>query len=134
MKNNHKKLVVTYHGQVMLEFDRGVPLPGKQRQYLDDMDRRMDKGIMLGEDKITKPNPLQRAQFIANSMMNALIQENDNQAIAMCTYLAKRIPDLEQVKAITKDDGAASIELVFDRSFEKAQQEQVVDFSDTKLN
>jgi len=130
----HKKLVVVYHGQVMLEFDRGVAVPGKQRQYLDEMDQRMDQGIHLGEGEITQPNPLQRAQFVANSMVSALMQENNNQAIAMCTYLAKRIPDLEQVKATSKDDGALSIELVFDRSFEKAQQEQTVEFSDSKLN
>lgn len=134
MDHNHKKLVVIYHGQVMMEFDRGVPVPGKQRQYLDVMDQRMDEGVTLGEDKIATPNPLQRAQFVANSMVNALMKENNNQAIAMCTYLAKRIPDLEQVKAVSKDDGALSIELVFDRSFEKAQQEQVVEFSGTKLN
>ncbi len=132
--DTHKKLVVVYHGQVMLEFDRGVAVPGKQRQYLDEMDQRMDQGISLGEGNITEPNPLQRAQFVANSMVSALMEENNNQAIAMCTYLAKRIPDLEQVKAISKDDGALSIELVFDRSFEKAQQEQTVEFSDSKLN
>jgi primosomal protein N'' len=132
--NSDKKLVVVYHGQVMLEFDRGVAVPGKQRQYLDEMDQRMDQGISLGEGEIIQPNPLQRAQFVANSMVSALIEENNNQAIAMCTYLAKRIPDLEQVKAISKDDGALSIELVFDRSFEKAQQEQTVEVSDSKLN
>ncbi len=132
--DTHKKLVVVYHGQVMLEFDRGVAVPSKQRQYLDEMDQRMDQGISLGEGNITEPNPLQRAQFVANSMVSALMEENNNQAIAMCTYLAKRIPDLEQVKAISKDDGALSIELVFDRSFEKAQQEQTVEFSDSKLN
>ncbi len=132
--DTHKKLVVVYHGQVMLEFDRGVAVPGKQRQYLDEMDQRMDQGISLGEGDIAQPNPLQRAQFVANSMVSALMKENNNQAIAMCTYLAKRIPDLEQVKAISKDDGALSIELVFDRSFEKAQQEQTVEFSDSKLN
>jgi len=134
MDAHKKKLVVVYHGQVMLEFDRGVAVPGKQRQYLDEMDQRMDQGISLGEDTILQPNPLQRAQFVANSMVTALMKDNSNQAIAMCTYLAKRIPDLEQVKAISKDDGALSIELVFDRSFEKAQQEQTVEFSDSKLN
>lgn len=132
--DTYKKLVVVYHGQVMLEFDRGVAVPGKQRQYIEEMDQRMDKGICLGEGDIAEPNPLQRAQFVANSMVTALMEENNNQAIAMCTYLAKRIPDLEQVKAVSQDDGALSIELVFDRSFEKAQQEQTVEFSDSKLN
>ena len=32
--DTYKKLVVVYHGQVMLEFDRGVAVPGKQRQYI----------------------------------------------------------------------------------------------------
>lgn len=132
--DSKKKLVVVYHGQSMLEFDRGMPVPGKQRQYLDDMDKRMDAGIKLDNLEVEHPNELQRAQFVANSMVNALIKENNTQAIAMCTYLAKRIPELEQVKALSKDDGGLSIELVFDRSFEKAQLEQKVEFSDYKPN
>ncbi len=129
MKDIHtKKLTVVINNNPILEFDRGKPLPGHQRQYLDNMDTRMDQGILLGEAPIDKPNALERAQFVANSMVNALLEEKDALAAAMCTYLAKRMPDLQQVKASHDAEKGLSIELVFDRSFEKAQQEQVIEF------
>ena len=124
-----KQLTVVINGGAVLEFDRGKPLPGHQRQYLDNMDKRMDEGIELSGESIESPNALQRTQFVASSMINALSEENDTLAAAMCTYLAKRMPDLDQVKAAYKDETGLSIELVFDRSFEKAQQEQVITFN-----
>ena len=46
----------------------------------------------------------------------------------MCTYLAKRLPDLKQIKCQGEEDKDLSIELVFDRSYEEAQQEQTIQF------
>lgn len=128
-----KKLMVVVNGSPILEFDRGKPLPGHQRQYLDSMDEKMNEGVLLAGETIAKPNVLQKAQFVANSMVSALLEENDTLAAAMCSYLAKRIPDLEQVQAKQTDDAGMSIELVFDRSYEKAMQEQVIKF-DPKLD
>lgn len=130
---SEKKLMVVVNGSPILEFDRGKALPGHQRQYLDSMDEKMEAGVMLSGESITEPNVLQKAQFVANSMVNALLEENDTLAAAMCTYLAKRIPDLEQVQAKNTDDSGMSIELVFDRSYEKTMQEQVITF-DPKLD
>ena len=124
-----KQLTVVINGAPILEFDRGQPIPGHQRQYLDTMDARMDKGIMLGDKVIKTPNPLERTQFVASSMVNALSEENDTLAAAMCTYLANRMPDLQQVKSSYKEETGLSIELVFDRSFTKSQQEQVITFN-----
>lgn len=124
-----EKLIVVINGSPILEFDRGKPVPGHQRQFLDNMDERMDQGILLSNEHIDKPNALQRVQFVANSMVLALSEENDAMGAAMCTYLAKRMPDLQQVKAAFKEETGLSIELVFDRSFEKSQQEQVVVFN-----
>lgn len=123
-----EKLIVVINGNPILEFDRGKPVPGHQRQFLDNMDGRMDKGIHLAGESIADPNALQRVQFVANSMVLALSEENDALGAAMCTYLANRMPDLQQVKAVSNEESGLSIELVFDRSYEKAQQEQVVVF------
>lgn len=113
----------------VLEFDRGKPIPGHQRQYIDQMDARMDaEGLMVDGEHIAAPNPLQKAQFVANSMINALFQENYSLAMAMCTYLAKKIPDLKQIKAAGDIDSDMSIELVFDRDYATAKQEQPVQF------
>lgn len=135
---NDNKLHAIVNGVAILEYDRGKPVPGHQRQYIDNMDKTMDEGIQLGDDHITNPNPMQKAQFVANSLINALYKENYAIATAMCTYLAKRIPDLKQVKAVSSDE-ATNIELVFDRDYETAQQEQPIQFfkpegSPIKLN
>jgi hypothetical protein len=131
---NDNKLHTIVNGNVMLEYDRSKPVPGHQRQYLDSMDQRMDAGINLDNRSIDQPNPMQKAQFVANSLVNALFQENDALAIAMCTYLAKRIPDLKQIKAVGEPDKDISVELVFDRDYETAQQEQPIEFFKDKLN
>ncbi len=131
MDDSHKLLYVIINDEPILEFDRSKPVPGHQRQYLDKMDARMDQGIQLGTDFIKAPNALQRSQFVANSLVNALQNDQDGIASAMCTYLAKRMPDLQQIKCMSKADEPdkdLSIELVFDRSFEKSQQEQAIQF------
>ena len=127
-------LYVIVNDEPILEFDRKKPVPGHQRQYLDNMDAQMDQGIQLGDDFIENPNELMRSQFVANSLVNMLFKEQYSTAIAMCTYLAKRMPELQQIQckgdieSDSKDDSGFSIEFVFDRSFEKAQQEQTIQF------
>ena len=126
-------LYVVVNGDPILEFDRKKPVPGHQRQYLDNMDAQMDQGIQLGPDFIKEPNTLQRSQFVANSLVNLLYKEQYSTAIAMCTYLAKRMPELQQIQCkgdieSLDDQTELSIEFVFDRSFEKAQQEQTIQF------
>lgn len=137
------KLYVIFNGNPVLEFDRSKPVPGQQRRYLDNMDARMDDGIQLGEDFIKSPNILQRSQFVANSLVNSLLTKNDTLAVAMCTYLAKRMPDLQQIQCKGEDikeeivdssneeknqNTKISIEFVYDRTYEKAQQEQTIQF------
>jgi len=124
----HNLLTVIINDEAVLEFDRSKPVPGHQRQYLDSMDAQMDQGIQLGSDFIKEPNPLQRSQFVANSLVNAVLKDEYSIAIAMCTYLAKRLPDLQQIKCKGDTDKDLSIELVFDRSFEQTQQEQTIQF------
>ncbi|HIP94821.1 MAG TPA: hypothetical protein EYH38_10780 [Leucothrix sp.] len=121
-------LYVIVNEEAILEFDRSKPVPGHQRQYLDNMDSQMDQGIQLGKDFIQQPNALQRSQFVANSLINHLFKDEYSVAIAMCTYLGKRMPDLKQVKCKGEEDKELSIELVFDRSYEQSQQEQKIQF------
>ncbi len=122
------KLYVILNDEALLEFDRKKPVPGHQRQYLDNMDSQMDQGIQLDKDFIKEPNALQRSQFVANSLVNLLLKDEYSMSLAMCTYLAKRMPDLQQIKCQGDTDSEISIELVFDRSFEKSQQEQTIKF------
>ena len=129
LKNNTGNILyVIVNNDPILEFDRAKPVPGHQRQYLDNMDSQMDQGIQLGADFIKAPDALQRSQFVANSLVNHLLKEEYSVAIAMCTYLAKRMPDLKQIKCQGDLEKELSIELVFDRSYEEAQQEQTIQF------
>lgn len=124
----HPKLFVTLNNSALLEFDRRKPVPGLQRRYLETMDQRMDQGIELEGQFIAKPDLLQRTYFVSETLYNALFDNNDTLAIAMCTWLAKRIPELKQLKAIGEDIENIKIELVFDRDFEQAQQDQTIQF------
>jgi hypothetical protein len=123
-------LVVTIDGQSMLEFDRSKPLPGLQRRFLDKMDHDMDQGVSLGGLTIDQPDLLQKAQFVAINLIGAIRDNEEQLAAAMCTYLANRVPDLKQVKAVEKV-GETFIDLVFDQDYVK---EVKVDFINLASN
>ncbi len=128
MRQGGNKLHVVVNDVPILEFDRAQPIPGHQRRYLEDMDARMDQGIQLGEKFVSSPDPITRCQFISNSLVNALFAENYSLAMALCTWLANRIPDLQMVKAAGETDSEMGVELVFDRNYEKAKTEQGIKF------
>ena len=121
-------LYIIVDDEPILEFDRNKEIPDNQKKYLTDMDNRMNKGIQLGSDFIKEPNSLQRCQFVANSLVSLLTEDNYPQASAMCTYLAERLPDLQQVQCKTDQKDTPSIELIFDRNYEQSQQEQTIQF------
>lgn len=108
-----EKLVIVLNGQSVVEYDRNKRLPGHQRQFLDKMDSDMDQGIELMNEKIAKPDNVQRAQFVAMHLVQSLLQEDDAMIAASCAYLASRLPDLKQVKANEQGD-MISFHLVFD--------------------
>lgn len=110
------KLAVVLNGTLQLEYHRDKPLPEAQRQYLDRMDHIMDSGIELGGVQIAAPDHLQRAQFVANGLIQSLHDDNESLAAASCAYLATRIPELRQVKASEAND-QRSIDLVFDKDY-----------------
>jgi len=115
-------MVVLLNGEALFEYDRTVQLPQKQQEYLDRMDRQMDEGIQLGNEKIVNPDQQQRAQFVALTLLNAI--EDDNEAIiaAMNSYLAVRYPDLKQIKADTDQN---TRKVMFDLIFDQEHKNQV---------
>lgn len=136
MTNKNNALHVTFDNELVLVFDRDQPLPAKQTEYLQNMEARMQAGIPLGDDFIAPPNPLQKAQFVANSMVHALLKQDNPLAIAMCTYLGTRLPELKQVKCIGSDErnekNGIKIEFVYDEHYDSSQQEQAIQFFDPK--
>jgi hypothetical protein len=111
-------MAVLLNGIAQIEFDRDKPLPDYQGAYLDKMDRKMDKGIDLDGQPITKPDLGQRAQFVAANLAHAIKTSNEALAAAMCTYLAVRLTDLKQVK-IKEEGEDFSIELDFEHDYVK---------------
>ena len=98
--------------------DRVKPLPGRQREYLDGMDERMDRGFELNGVRIDTPEIAQRAQLVTLHLIDALRADNEPLIGAMCSYLAVRLPELKQVKIDTKGEGIG-IDLVFDEPYTK---------------
>lgn len=117
METPSNKLTVVINGQAVIEYDRNKPLPGLQRRYLDQLDQDMDEGIMLGDVRVDNPNGIQRAQLIANHLINAIEEDNDAVIAATCAYLANRMPSLKQVRATDSGEGM-TIDLIFDQSLD----------------
>ena len=89
----------------------------------------MDQGIILVEQEIDEPDTPQRARYIAMHLIMAVLDGNDAKISAMCAWLATRLPELKQVKAITRNE-EIELELIFDQ----AHQNQVTVNFDTTLN
>lgn len=102
---------VFYNDSEVLQYDRGKPLPIQQQAYLSRMDRQMDGGIELHGQAVAEPDTMQRAEFVAGQLADAIYKDDDARAAAMCTYLAKRLPDLKAVK-IREEAGKVAAELV----------------------
>jgi len=110
-------MAVLLNGTAQIEYNRDISLPATQRDYLERMDQDMNAGIHLGDQYVEEPNQIQRAQFIALHLVQSLLVDNEQHIAASCAYLADRLPDLKQVKAVTKPDGAIGIDLVFTEEY-----------------
>ena len=106
------KLIIVINGQSMIEYDRNTRLPGHQRQFLDKMDVDMDGGLNINGEHFTQPDLKIRAQYIAMHLVQSILNDNEPMIAATCAYLATRIPDLKQVKAVEQGD-TISFDLVF---------------------
>lgn len=108
---------VLLNGIAQLEYNREQPLPEQQRQYLEKMDKKMDAGIMLGEQVIADPDVRQRAQFVARNLAQAIKSDDESSLpLALTSWLATRLPELKQVKLEDAEAGIR-IELVFDEEY-----------------
>ena len=116
-----EKLLIERNGSIVLEYDRNIRLPGHQRQFLDKMDQDMSGGIKLAGQTITEPNAIQRAQFVAIQLVNALQRDEEGMIAATCAYLANRFPEMRKVVAMEQGDNV-SLDLVFN---EQATQNTV---------
>jgi len=110
-----ESMVILVNGEALFEYDRTKPLAEMQKQYLEQMDKKMDQGITLGREAIKKPNQQQRAQYVAFTLLSGIDDDNEATIAAMSSYLAIRLPELKQVKAdVDKNNGKVMFDLIFD--------------------
>jgi hypothetical protein len=114
----NRLLGVLLNGVAQLEYDRDKPLNDYQTAYLDDMDRKMDDGIQIGDAQLDNPDQSQRNQYIAANLLHAMRSGDEAMTSALCTYLATRIPDMKQLR-YTEDGGEVTIEMIFDEDYRK---------------
>lgn len=108
-------LTIHFNGEAVLQYDRNKPLTDRQADYLARMDDKMALGIMLGNEFVIDPDPLQCARFVAGQLSQALQNDNEQVIAATCAWLAVRVPELKQVR-MTEQDDSLVIDLVVDES------------------
>ena len=109
---------VLLNGIAQIEYDRNKPLPPHQAAYLDKMDKKMEAGISIDNATIENPDLHQRAQFVAANLLSTMKSNDEEMTAALCTWLANRLPDLQQLR-FEEDGDRVSIDLVFDEAYEK---------------
>ncbi len=110
-------LAIVVNDQLTLQFDRDKPLSDLHQQYLDRLDAKFDQGIELQGEHLSNPDIVQRSKFMALTLMEGIMYQEDNKAAASMAWLATRLPDLKQVIAVVDKEGT-QFELVFDREYQ----------------
>jgi hypothetical protein len=118
-------LTVVLNGESRLRYDRNRVLSGRQSEYLERMDERMNAGIEMDGSHVPMPDNQQRVRFVAMQLVQALIRDDEPRTAAMAGYLASRLPDLLQVR-VRLDEGEAEIDLVFDEPYQESKVIQFV--------
>jgi len=113
-----KLFAVIFNGTPELEYDRSKPLSERQHQFLEKMDQELNAQVVIGDKVIPNPGIEDKAQFVAINLVDALRTANDGLAAAMCSYLALRVPNLQQVK-VSENDEQLLIDLVFDEAYSR---------------
>ncbi len=106
------KLRVVLNGTPVFEYEKNTRQPGKQREILDNMDLDMDEGIEIDGEIIHSPDKMQRAQYVAMSLLYGIQVNSEGLISATCGYLATRLPDLKQVRAVEKGE-EVTMDLIF---------------------
>lgn len=106
-----KKLSVFINDQLAFEYDRSTELDDKQLEFLERMDRDMERGLKFYGELVTEPDSKQKATFVAMSLLKALQQEDHAKIAVTCAYLINRLPHVIEVHA-RDQDGRITIEFI----------------------
>ena len=94
--------------QVSVEFDdksysMEVPdnLPQEAQDYFSQIDRDMDHGWQMSRWWVPDPDETQRCQIVADKLLTALQQGNEEFAMLMCAYILYRKPETVRISLNT---------------------------------
>ena len=106
-------LEIIVNEESVYEYDAGGTLSQQQLDFIDQMDRDMDKGIKIDGELFKSPTIDQRLQFVALNLLRALQQEDYARMQVACAYMTHRRESLSSV-IYSRDDEGLVIELVDD--------------------
>ena len=106
-------LRVVLNGNEIHEYEKTTRYPGKQREFLDNMDLDMDEGIEIDGEIIDSPDKMQRAQYVAMSLLYGIETSKEGLVSAACGYLVTRLPDLQQIRAVEEGEDV-TMDLIFE--------------------
>jgi len=95
--------IVTLNNQTIYTCN-SQPLPARLRRYLDEMDRHMENGVQLGDQRVDSPSDFQKQQYIAMYLIDALDKEDSDQVQTLSFYLSSRYESLTEIKVTQQDD------------------------------
>ena len=105
------ELSVYVNDQLAFEYDRSTELDDKQLEFLERMDRDMDRGFRISGEMIAEPDSQQKANFVAMNLLKALQQEDNAKIRVSCAYLSSRLPYVVEVHA-RDQGGRVNIEFI----------------------
>ena len=91
---------VYINGNKVLDYERPSRHTGIERRFLDEMELDLDEGIHLNGELIESPDKMQRASYVAMSLLYGIETENNDMVSIACAYLANRMTDLKQIRAV----------------------------------
>jgi len=96
----------------VFQYDKNIELPESQRNYLHLMDSKMNGGINLDGNAVNNPSQLEKAQFVIFNLLSYLDKNEEQESLAMFSYIVHYLDELKQVKVQGKT-GNYKIEFVF---------------------
>ena len=104
------------NSEKVIEYHRGKPLSKKQLSDLETLDRKLNSGIQIAQQFISKPTLQDKATFIGNLLVSAIVANEEANVALTCAYLANYCGDLKQIKADHHSD-QLSIQLIYDEEY-----------------
>lgn len=111
------KVAVLIDGELALYWDRAAALSGAQRAAVDRLEARLRQGFEADGRRYPDPDALERAQFAASMIPQALERGRDDLAATALALACAALPDLKQLQCRRRGDGRCDIAFVSDRCY-----------------